>query len=795
MNNRKLKKRIVRFIAAAILLGIELYLLLGPTAWVGESKTNWLTGEGSWTVSDIKEDTAFCQQFVPEYNYLESVSLLFQNQQQELTEGNVQLWIEDSAGDSVWSAEVAYEQLNWGSYTDIKVEQQLNHRREYRMYVNCGIDIDGKPATLSVCSMDYHMPENKVLSYGEEIPDAQLVSRYVYQYAVSEEKQIRIMLICMLTAFGLAVGVPVNKKMRTAVAIILFIATPVILGRQLEFISLRLDTGYLLPNAIRWNIILMYVIEVILLLCFQSFAVSIIITNVFLTFIYTVDYFVRIYRDAPLKWNDISAARTAVNVLEGYDLRPNAIMAFAWMILVMVIVLALQTRVKGNRRGSIKVRLVFFCLGALLLIGSTHVFLNSDFLEQQGFVVIRGFDQHMMYQHNGYLISTCLDIKNSRVKKPEGYSAEQAKEILSRFENGQSENEIITSKEELPHIILIMNESFSDLRSLGNLQISEENMSFFYSLSENTIRGTLNASVLGGGTANSEFEVLMGCSMGLLPGAYYPFQQCIKKPVESIVSELEEQGYSTYSIHPAVDTNWNRDVVYEYLGFDHTYWIEDFEGTEVIHKGPSDRATYLKVQELFEKNRKDEKMFIFDLTIQNHGSYQQEDGLDGVKVVNVDSPEADNFLSLMKESDIAFQELIAYFEKQDENVLICMFGDHQPKFNAGDFYDEIYKQTEGLSEADKVLNRYITPFVIWANYDIIEEDGIDISMNYLGGLLQKTAGLELSPYNEFLLEQMHTYPIITANGYEDANEIFYDWSVGEEKFSEYRIIQYYRLFE
>lgn len=62
----------------------------------------------------------------------------------------------------------------------------------------------------------------------------------------------------------------------------------------------------------------------------------------------------------------------------------------------------------------------------------------------------------------------------------------------------------------MSHIIMVMNEIFADIRELGVLQISEENMAFFYSLRENTVCGNLQASVMGGGTANSEFEVLTG---------------------------------------------------------------------------------------------------------------------------------------------------------------------------------------------------------------------------------------------------------------------------------------------
>ena len=42
-------------------------------------------------------------------------------------------------------------------------------------------------------------------------------------------------------------------------------------------------------------------------------------------------------------------------------------------------------------------------------------------------------------------------------------------------------------------------------------------------------------------------------------------------------------------------------------------------------------------------------------------------------------PLAETYLSLARESDSAFKELLEYFEKVDEPTMIVMFGDHWPK--------------------------------------------------------------------------------------------------------------------
>ncbi len=51
---------------------------------------------------------------------------------------------------------------------------------------------------------------------------------------------------------------------------------------------------------------------------------------------------------------------------------------------------------------------------------------------------------------------------------------------------------------------------------------------------------------------------------------------------------------------------------------------------------------------------------------------------------------AEEYLTLIEESDRALEELLQYFEQEEEPVVVCMFGDHYPKIE-----EELY---EALSE-------------------------------------------------------------------------------------------------
>lgn len=821
------KKRLPYGVFAVLLFVLEIYFLLGPFAWAGEDQVNWLTGEGTRYV-EMQKDVVISQEYIPQHAYLESFSLLFDNAGQSMVGGAVRIWLEDPFGETVFEKLLPYEQVVWGSYTDFEADVRLKAGKAYRLCILCQPSEDGQYAQVGVCSTDYYMAENKSLwqkkqpeeTHLEEthLEETQLVSRYCYERAINGKICLRVFAICGLTFLVIALGVPQNKKFRTVLAMGLFLATPFVLGRQLEFISLVINEATFIPYSIHWNVGIMYLIELVFLLCSQSWRFSVVGSNLLFTILYSADYFVRMYRETPLRWNDLTAAKTAMRVIDSYELTPNSHMATSWILLILITAAVLQTgtgresvwkriyscvkekhtqdmsvrealKVSGLRK-EIPVRMVCFVLGLGILGIGGYELLYTDLLDRMGFVTVHGFEERAMYQFNGYLVSLCLDYRTNRITEPEGYSVEAAESILQEYSGAGNEK----VQEKQPHIILIMNESFADLRDLGNVEISEENLAFFYSLKENTIRGKVNTSVLGGGTANSEFEVFTGCSMGLFSRAYYPYQQGIKKPVESMVSTLKEQGYTTYSMHPEAATNWNRDRVYEYFGFENCYWLEDFADAEVIHKGVSDLETYHKIQQLYENRIEGEKMFIFDLTIQNHGGYGEEDGYNSVKAVNVASEEADNYLSLIKESDKAFEELIRYFEKEDEKVLICMFGDHQPSFSDSAFYEGVFEQTEGITDSERTLNKYITPFVIWANYEIPQQEDVNISLNYLGVLLQETAGVELSPYFRYLRSQMESYPVMTSNMYMDAEGNHYQWKGDKSEFPQNRILQYYQIY-
>ncbi len=788
-----LKNRIYRYryriLAGVFLLLFEICLIQWAGSWAIWKDTASVTGSDFRLVDSSLDYGEYCMKFSPTHDRLKCINLVLLTHGTILGTGNMSVAITDADSQVLLQTEIPYKAITPGHYYPIDIPLHLlTSENSYYLFVTLDRDQSGLFPCLPLCnSVKSNSGFQSLTLNGQEYTSPPLV-KFVYE-TFSWEAIFSRLLILALTLSGLLIGLPRLPAIRRAAGALLLLLMPPVLGIQLELISTNFEL--ILPHAMRWNIYIMYLLELILLLCTQSFRISVVLSSGLLTLLYSVNYYVLSYRGVPVRINDIYAAETASNVLGRYDLRPGHQITFCWCICMMFLVFGMQTGIKRRKKREIR-RMLPLASGLLLAIGCRYLLIDTDFLADRQFKADSSWELNLNYQYDGFLVASLIDIRiqSVQIAMPENYSSEKAEELLADAQADWKGH----IAEELPHIILVMNESFSDLRVLGNLQISEENLPFFHSLKENTIRGYVNASVFGSGTATSEFEVLTGCTMGLLSSAFTPYQQCITRKMPSLISNLKEAGYTTYSIHPENRENWNRNRVYQYFGFDHSLWKEDFQGAPNLHMGATDAATYEKVIEIFENRRAGEKLFLFDLTMQNHGGYSTLDTDITVTSLNAESVQANLYLSLIRASDRDLEMLVRYFAGQEEPVIICMYGDHQPKLDDS-FYESIYAQTEGLTERDMVLNKYKTPFIIWANYDIPEQEGMEIGMSYLGAMLMDIAGVPVSPYFHFLQQYMQKYPVITVNGYTDHAGNHYDWSKDTSQVWEYSVLQYHYLFD
>ena len=349
-----------------------------------------------------------------------------------------------------------------------------------------------------------------------------------------------------------------------------------------------------------------------------------------------------------------------------------------------------------------------------------------------------------------------------------------------------------------------MNESFTDLGAVGEGSVSftQDNLPFLHSLQEsgNVVWGTAYSSVYGGNTCNSEYEFLTGNTTAFLPVGSKPYQQYVDHEQTSLVSLLKDgYGYECVAVHPGQRSAWQRDTAYEYLDFDEFVDVSAFDVKRSLEHGlTSDRSSYDQVIYEYEHRDKDKPLFLFNVTIQNHGGYEDEDYPVTVQVEGAQGeyPETEQYLSLTKKSDEALEYLLDYFSQQEEPVVVLFFGDHWPNLEE-EFLTQLLGQDAGSLSFENVMREYQVPFLLWANYDLKGEEVEAVSLNYLSGLLLRAAGLEGSDYLNFLEDLRQTLPVITATGVMDREGNLY--KIGESTpydtlLNEYNTLQYNNAF-
>ena len=542
------------------------------------------------------------------------------------------------------------------------------------------------------------------------------------------------------------------------------------------------------------------------------------------------NYFVVSFRGSPIVPWDLLSFGTAASVADNYEFVLGwkafySVLAFIWMIL-----LSSKSTVRLGRK---KLRVISIAAYAALMFLYVGEIQNSAVQSFFGMDTTL-FTLNVLYRNNGIAAAFLGNLRFLNIEQPSGYSVDKVEALMKQVEenaknepetdaqgetvqatqgetvqatqaetNATAETEAPASSGQYPNIVVIMNEAFSDLSVWGDFATSEEVMPFFKSLQQEAVGGELYVSVKGGNTANTEFEFLTGDTMGFLPKGSIPYQQYINDETPSLASYLKTLGYSTTAIHPYNRTGWDRDTVYEKFGFDEFLDKDSFSSPYRLRGYISDKSAFDKIREQFSIKGDDERKFIFEVTMQNHGGYSRETPdfniyltLPEVTDKTTSVVATEKYLTLINQTDRALEELIDYFKEQDEPVIVVMFGDHQPS----DYITNVIQRICGATTSDSLADLeqgYRVPFVMWSNYGLEHKYYDGISVNYLSSILMENAGIPLTGYQTFLKKLMETLPVINANVYRDADGNFYNYEddaySGELK--DYQMLQYNHLVD
>lgn len=612
-----------------------------------------------------------------------------------------------------------------------------------------------------------------------------------------------------VTIAGIAVLYVPKRKSRWYPVYLLFIflLVPLFLIAGVECLNGNMlwDINY--PINVLMNYLLCLGVEIALFALSGSVRISADLTAVLMTLFGIVNMYCKEYKGSPLLPWDITSIVTAANVAGSFTFEITYSVIF--MICMTIASMCLAGHLKMPASGSkLKTLSRVLCLTVILVF--SYIFWGTDLIATEFGAAPDFFNQTRGYESNGAWAEFMVNTRYLKLAEPSGYDPDAlAEEVIQKTGNPPSilqTSGICVSYEpaaDNPNLIVIMNESFSDLRVIGDFDTNIEYMPYIDSLigQENVIEGNVYVSTIGTGTSNTEYEFLTGNPMAFLPAGSNAYQLYVTDTQPGLTSVLKSLGYSADAMHPYNSSSWNRVAVYNAMEFDSFTAIADMKNVEKVRRFASDEYDFNLIREMYEQRDPDTPFYLFNITMQNHSSYETvyENFPQTVELENLEKeyPQTDQYLSLIKETDDQFRKLIEYFSNTEEPVIVLMYGDHQPFIENG-FYEEVMGDTLSHMSDEEGQKRYITRFILWANYDIPEGWIDQISVNYLSTLLSEIAGTKMTDYNHFLQYMYSEVPVITQLGCIDRDGVYFkadDDSSFDEDMSLYRCAAYNNLID
>ena len=565
----------------------------------------------------------------------------------------------------------------------------------------------------------------------------------------------------------------------------------------LSYLLFEFITGNL--SYISWayaglNLMFFYMFYLVLFAVTGSLRFSYLFWNTVLPVLAVAEYFVVQFRARPIMIWDVMAVETALTVSENYTYEVTLHLAAAFVVLVLMDVAVWMFPFRMER---FRVRIGLGAVAAAAVF--TGLFygpvINSGKLE------ISMWNPVESYQSMGYILCTLRSLEYAKVEAPTGYSQKAISELGQQIRDSREQEGTVSALQNdiVPtNIICIMNESFSDLSVIGDFKTNIPYLSYFNQLEENSTKGKLYVPIFGSMTSNSEYEFLTGNSIAFLPPGSVPYQVYMNREEYSLPRTLKQLGYRTVAMHPYPGDNWNRTKAYASLGFDSFLAEEFFEDSPLIRNYVSDRGNYDKIIQLTEEKEEGEPLFIFNVTMQNHGGYDNDYQGRVSLTDSGDFPMTEQYLSLIYESDRALKYLLDYYSSLEEPTMVVLFGDHQPSVEE-EFYETLYQSPLNGLKPEDYARRYITPFLIWTNYQSPSSQVEHLSAQYLSVLMMQKANLPLTDYQYFLDQMRETAPVIHMMGYYNSDGVWESWTnwTGKKEypiFHQFDLLQYNNIF-
>lgn len=289
-----------------------------------------------------------------------------------------------------------------------------------------------------------------------------------------------------------------------------------------------------------------------------------------------------------------------------------------------------------------------------------------------------------------------------------------------------------------PDIIAIQSESFFDPRALTTAINTNTLQHFDFIKNKALLSGSLQVPAWGANTLRTEYAFLSGIdNQKLKHYRFNPYQFLQKEASPSIANYFKALGYYCICIHPNHSIFFKRNKVFPLLGFDEFIDINEFDSTHTAGPYISDQAVALKIQNVLAKRANAKPLFIFAITMENHGPLHLEnyEPTDVAEFYQTKPPKQHHdltvYLKHLKNADQMLANLTTHLKNSSTASFLCWYGDHVPSMP--DVYKELSFQ-DGRSD-----------YLIWSNQSTsVDAKSKGLAIEDLGVELLNLAGLRVA---------------------------------------------------
>lgn len=441
-------------------------------------------------------------------------------------------------------------------------------------------------------------------------------------------------------------------------------------------------------------------------------------------------------------------------------------MPLAILLLVLWCVLLASLNLRLPLRRTVRLFWAASALSLSILFCSSSVRVTG-LLEQ--FEILNEFTmlQSVNYVENGFIGAFVLNLNNMNLQQPKGYSEEYIEELLDSYGPTPSSKEAFD-------VILVLSESFCDLREMPGLTFSRNPLPRYDELRQrsNCYSGSLYTNAIGGGTVRPEFEILTGLSTEVLPSGATPYEY-VDSPLEGYVSNYKDAGYRAVAMHPYDPNFYTRNSAYPCLGFDSFYSHDELyaiQALEYSSRGfPTDASLETHIERLLDEA--EQPTFLFAITMENHQPFSPMSEEDIILTVSSDRLSRENleavttYVQGLYAADRMLGSLADYIDSRERPTVLIFFGDHKPTLGANfAAYDESgFFPAVNNNQFDNRSKMYTTPFLIYANRELdpglfSQNTGNELSTYYLLDAAALCTGFQRTPYMNLLLDCFQKAP-------------------------------------